>query len=211
ARGVSTRLTFDPSDDASPVWSPDGRRIVFSSTREGGIYNLYQKISSGAGKDELLLKSGNGKHSSDWSADGRFLIYHELGQKAKYDIWVLPLFGDRKPLPYLVTEFDESDGAFSPDGKWIAYNSDESGKEEVFGQPIPATGEKWQISRSGGAKPKWRRDGKELFYLAADGRLRAVELKVGTEFQVGLPEPLFETGIIDSIMRYAVTADGKRF
>ncbi len=210
ARGISTRFTFDPKGGNAPVWSPDGSHIAFDSDRQG-TSALYQKISSGAGKEELLLKSGNLKIASDWSPDGRFLLYHEIDPKTKDDLWLLPLSGDKKPIPFLRTEFNEQHGAFSPDGKWIAYASDESGKYEVYVQTFPATGAKWQISRSGGGHPKWRGDGEELFYLGADWKMMAVEVKTGATFQAGNPQPLFETRVTNTAVRYSVTHDGQRF
>jgi eukaryotic-like serine/threonine-protein kinase len=210
AGAVSTRFTFDPKDDAAPVWSPDGRSIAFASNREG-VYDLYRKLSSGAGKEELLLKSANVKRTSDWSPDGRFLLYHEQNLKTKYGLWLLPLSGDRKPIPFLQTEFNETHGAFAPDGKSIAYQSDESGKYEIYVQTFPATGAKWQISKTGGTHPKWRGDGKELFYQGADRKMMAVELKRSGTLQVDVPHPLFDTHITNSLVRFAVTRDGQRF
>ena len=213
ARGISTRFTFDSKDDTAPVWSPDGRTIGFASNREGA-YDVYRKISSGAGKDELLLKSAIPKFPSDWSPDGRFLLYYEINPKTKYDLWVLPdpggAPGDKKPIPFLRTEFNEILGAFSPDGKWIAYQSDESGNYEVYVQTFPSTGAKWQVSKGGGTHPRWRRDGKELFYLGGR-KMTAVEVKIGATFQGGNPQPLFDTSITNSFVRYAVTRDGQRF
>jgi Tol biopolymer transport system component len=214
ARGISTRFTFDPKNDTAPVWSPDGNSIAFASNREGA-FDLYRKRSNGIGQDELLLKTNNPKFSSDWSPDGRFLLYYEIHPKTKYDLWVLPdpggTPGDKKPIPFLQTEFNESSGAFSPDGKWIAYHSDESGRFEIYVQTFPATGAKRQVSKAGGSHAKWRRDGKELFYLDGDRKMTAVEVKIGATFQVGNPEPLFDTHITNALVRYAVTRDGQRF
>ena len=213
-RGIPTRFTFDPKDDSNPVWSPDGRYIVFSSNREG-VSNLYRKLSSGAGKDELLLKSGQNIFPTDWSPDGRFLLYTSPNPKTKVDLWVLPhpggTPGEKKPVPFLQTESVEALGVFSPDGKWVAYQSDESGTFEIYVQTFPSTGAKWQVSKSGGTIPKWPREGKELFYLGADGKLTVVEVKTGSTFQAGTPQPLFETRETDFFGRYAVARDGQRF
>ena len=209
-RGVSTRFTFDPRSDISPVWSPDGTRIAFASNREGN-YNLYQKIASGAGKDELLWKSDRPNVPTDWSLDGRFLLYFQMDLKTKADLWVLPVSGERKPFAFLQTEFNERSGAFSPDSKWIAYDSDESGRREIYVQPFPPSGAKWQISKSGGTVPKWRRDGRELFYLGADGKLMAVAINAGATFQASIPAPLFDHRVLNPLARFAVTRDGKRF
>src|SRR5207245_11498110 len=165
----------------------------------------------------LLLKTVNAIFPSDWSPDGRFLLYYEISPKTKPDLWLLPdpggAPGVTKPVPFLQTEFSELDGAFSPDGKWIAYASDESGKYEIYVQTFPASGAKWQVSKGGGIHPKWRRDGKELFYLGGDGKMTAVEveMKMGATFQAGIPQPLFETYITNVFVRYAVTRDGQRF
>ncbi|MDQ3254066.1 MAG: protein kinase, partial [Acidobacteriota bacterium] len=214
ARGTPMRFIFDPATDWFPVWSPDGSRLVFSSNR-AGLPDLYQKAASGAGSDELLLKSSNAKLPTDWSRDERFILYLTLDPKTKEDIWVLPLEGDRQPFPLLQTEFNEAQARFSPNGKWIAYTSDESGTLQVYVQSFPATGAKWPVSTSGGDQPRWRRDGRELFYLAADGKLMAVEVKTEGTFEAGVPKPLFETRIPHvagpSAISYAATGDGQRF
>jgi eukaryotic-like serine/threonine-protein kinase len=214
SRGNSSRFTFDSSDDSYPVWSPDGRRIVYASNREG-LFNLYQRASSGAGREEILFKSEARKYPTDWSRDGRFLIYITEDPVTKWDLWVLALDGSRKAAPFARTGFDEMQGQFSPDGRWIAYASEESDKWEVYVEPFPVTGSKWKISTGGGADPSWRRDGKELFYLAADKKLMAVEVKTDSlSFDAGIPRSLFGTrvtGLTDSRNHYVVTPDGKQF
>jgi len=208
ARGIPSRLTFDPANDSFPIWSPDGSRIVFASSREGAR-NLYQKSSSGAGRDEALLKSDEQKIPSDWSFDGRFILYQQISANTEWDLWVLPLFGDRQPIPLLKTKFSELEGVFSPDARWIAYQSNESGSYQVYVQSFPPSGGKWQISSDGGETPRWRRDGKELYYRAANGKLMAVEVKANaSSFESRVPKPLFET---HSNASYSVTADGQRF
>lgn len=206
ADGGSTRLTF--SGGSSPIWSPDGGRIVFSSGRVGSP-NLSVKMANGGREEELLLKSPNAKIASDWA--GSLLLYTELDPKTKFDLWVLPMEGDRKPSPFLRTEFNEGFGKFSPGGKWIAYASDESGRQEIYVQPYPAPGAKWQVSRDGGRQPLWRRDGKELYWLDGDGTLMAAEVSVGSVFRSGTPQALFETGITSANERFEVSGDGKRF
>ena len=212
-RGVPSRFTTDPANDADPLWSPDGSSIVFSSSREG-VFNLYQKAASGVGSEEVLLKSSEDKVPDDWSADGRFIVYETLNQKTKSDLWVLPMSGDRQPFPFLQTEFNEQQAQFSPDGKWIAYTSDESGASEVYVQTFPASGGKWRVSTGGGVQPRWRRDGRELFYIAADQKLMAVDVKLGATFEAGVPKVLFGTRVPtlrNFRNHYAVSADGQRF
>ena len=211
-----SRFTFDPANDTFPIWSPDGSRIVFASNRDG-IANLYQRLSSSAGNDEALFKLSEPKIPNDWSPDGRFILYQALSAKTGPDLWVLPLFGDQKPTPFVQTEFNESQGRFSPDGRWVAYASNFSGTFEVYVQNFPSSGGKWQISTNGGAQPQWRRDGKELFYLAPDRKLMAVEVNgAGATFVAGVPKPLFEAHVSAVFpgppgSYYAVTGDGQRF
>jgi len=212
ARGTTSRLTFDPANDGDAVWSPDGSRVVFSSTREG-LPNLYQKLSSGAGGEELLLKTEDSKIANDWSPDGRHVLYNAMSRQS-FDLWVLPLFGERRPEPFVRSDFQDTSGRFSPDGRFVAYTSDESGRFEVYVQSFPATGGKWQVSNGGGASPRWRRDGRELFYLSADGKLMAVEVDGSSDtFKAGVPGPLFEprVGSISGDSPYDVAADGRRF
>jgi eukaryotic-like serine/threonine-protein kinase len=212
SRGTPTRLTFDPANDIYPIWSPDGSRIVFGSNRDGTV-NLYQKLSSGAGNDELLFKSDHSKPPNDWSPDGRYLLYQDSSQK-DFDLWVLPLFEERKPELFLQTDYAENYGRFSPDGHWITYVSNESGKREVYVRSFPAAGGKWQISNGGGFQPHWRRDGKELFYLTSDKKLMAVEVNGSSgTFEAGIPRALFDLRInsTNGFSDFDVTADGQHF
>jgi Tol biopolymer transport system component len=215
ARGTSSRFTFDPAGDNSPVWSPDSARIVFASTRSG-VSDLYSKSASGAGNDELLFKSGGGKFANDWSSDGRFILYQELNPKTDMDVWVLPLFGDKKPTPLLQTNFNEGQARFSPDGRWIAYVSNESGTAQVYIQNFPLTGGKWMASTNGGFTPRWRQDGKELFYIAPDRKLMAVDVRGDSnKFEVGSPHVLFELRVVATlgppVSPFSVSHNGQRF
>jgi eukaryotic-like serine/threonine-protein kinase len=213
--GVPSRLTFNASVEDFPVWSPDGNRVLYTSTAGGG-QNMYSKMSSGAGSEETVLKSITVKRPTDWSRDGRFMLYEEDDPRNQVDLWVLPLFGDKKPMLFLQTPFAEQQARFSADGKWIAYVSNETGAPEVYVQSFPASGGRWQVSTNGGFTPRWRRDGKELFYLAPDRKIMAVEVRAsGTAFEYGSPKALFETSV-DAVTtaatnRYDVSADGQRF
>ncbi len=212
ARGISTRFTFDPAMETSPIWSPDGSSVVFVSNRDG-FSNLYRKPANGAGNEEALLKSVDRKDAYDWSPDGRFLLYAARNQGSTIDLWVLPLAGDnRKPWLYLKTEFDEGSGQFSPDGRFVAYNSNESGKNEIYVQPFPApSGGKWRVSNEGGTQPRWRRDGKEMFYVSNDAKLMALEVSLNPAFKAGIPKALFPVSYNGSSNEYDVTANGQRF
>jgi serine/threonine protein kinase/Tol biopolymer transport system component len=214
-RDTSTRFTtFQPAINSIPVWSPDSGRIVFNSNR-AGHFDLYVKASSGAGNDELLLKSSDPKSPTDWSFDGRLLLYQVQDPKTKYDLWVIPLDGDRKPVPVLQTEFNEMNGQFSPDGRLIAYSSDESTRAEVYVQRFPMSSGKVRVSTNGGNRPRWRRDGKELFYLNPDGKMMAVEMKAtATALETAGPHELFQTRVASAPFgapTYDVAADGQRF
>jgi eukaryotic-like serine/threonine-protein kinase len=181
---------------------------VFSSVREGAL-NLYSKPSNGATNEEVLLKSNEGKIALDWSHDGKYLLYDVNDPKTKADLWYLPMKeGDRKPVRYLATEFNEGQARFSPDGRFVAYTSDESGAAEIYVRTFPDPSGKWQVSKNGGAYPRWRRDGKELFYLAGGTRIMAVDVTTGATFQSGEPKVLLDARVPAG---YDVTADGKRF
>ncbi len=220
SRGTSSRFTFGSRSAEDAVWSPDGSRTVFTSNR-GGIYDLYEKPASGATDEVLLLKSGEDKSPSSWSHDGRFLLYEARDPKTtKVSVWVLPLEGDKKPFPFLRSEFNQTMGRFSPDGHWVAYMSDESGRYEIYVRPFspdsggaaPSAGGKWLISTAGGRNPRWRGDGKELYYLAQDGKLMAVEIATSPAFQAGVPKPLFQTPVFTiDLSSWDLTPDGKRF
>jgi Tol biopolymer transport system component len=220
SRGTSTRFTFGSCVATAAVWSPDGSRIIFASSREGNL-DLYQKLASGARDEELLLQSSENKYPTSCSRDGRFLLYYAIDPKSKADLWVLPLSGDKKPFPFLRTEFNEQYGRFSPDGRWVAYSSDESGRDEIYvrsfspdsGGTASVAGGKWLISNDGGTLPRWRGDGRELYYLAPDGKLMSVEISANPVFQAGVPRVLFQMPptVSATSPRWDVTADGKRF
>ena len=215
ARGTNSRFTFDPAIEGNPMWSPDGSRIVFSSNR-AGVYDLYGKPSNGAGNEELLLKSNDSKYVTDWSSDGRFILYQAANAKTQMDLWALPLFDDKKPVALEQSGFNETQGKFSADGRWIAYVSNESGNNQIYVRNFPPTGGKWMVSINGGSQPRWRNDGKELFYLGPGNKLMAVQVKSdGTNFEIGTAVPLFEANIAGvtpmSGGGYVVTHDGQRF
>lgn len=212
--GASTRLTFGSPIDNFPVWAPDGNRIIFCSNRDGP-FNLYEKSVNGLKGEELLLKSNEDKIATSWSRDGRFLLFTVIQPKTKEDIWVLPLDNGKKPLPFLITEFREAQARFSPDGHWVAYISDESGKFEVYIRSITINsagtaleiGGQWHVSNGVGTDPQWRYDGQELYYRSGDGRLLGVEIATSPTFRAGSPYPL---GSLNAAS-WDSTSDGKRF
>jgi eukaryotic-like serine/threonine-protein kinase len=217
ARAIFSRLTAGEGHQTAPAVSPDGR-VAFSSTLNGAVGDLYWMSATGVGSPEpLLVKSLTVKHPNHFSPDGRFLIYDDHTDQ-RQDLWILPIEapsgGERKPIPFLVTAADETFGQFSPDGRWIAYSSDESGRREVYVQGfapdhIPATAVgKWPISTAGGDTPRWRRDGKELYYIAPDRKMMAVPVKIGPTFEPGVAVPLFETRVA-GFFAYDVSADGR--
>lgn len=228
SRGTSTRFTFGSSSATLGTWSPDGSRIIFSSN-ESGEYDLYQKPAGGVTPEEVLLKSGDDKVPTSWSPDGRFLLYQSEWDSrdappnaTKEGLWVLPLEGDKKPFLFEGTGPNSDEGQFSPDGRLIAYVSSESGRNEIyvrtFSPAITATaaqaGGKWLISTAGGTGPRWRGDGRELYYLAPDGMLMAVDISGSLVFHAGVPKPLFRVPLHVGALsenHWDVTRDGKRF
>ncbi|AMY07941.1 Transcriptional regulator HilA [Luteitalea pratensis] len=207
------KFTFDPGSDLLGIWSPDGQRIVWTSTRNGS-FDLYEKEVSSQGTDTPLLRSEQPKFPLDWSRDGRFLLYRQIGPQTNHDIFVLPTSGQRKPSPYLQTAAMENGGAFSPNANWIAYSSDESGLVEVYVESFPTHGGKRQISLAGGSGPRWRADGKELYYYSFDGTLMAVSVAGGgASLTTGTPTVLFpfRPASATSGPTYAVTRNGERF
>jgi hypothetical protein len=153
-----------------------------------------------------------GAGGPDWSADGRFVLYQRFDPKTDWDLWAFSLTGDRTPFPLARTERGERVGRFSPDGRWVAYDSTESGRREVWVQPFPPAGSRWPISNTGGSSPRWSGDGKELFYVSADGMLTAVTIEQGRRFERGAPKPLFQTMFRGGVYAsYAVSHDGQRF
>ena len=215
ALGLKTRLTFGTSSGRAslgPLWSPDGKRIAYTSIRNGR-FGFYQKASNGSGNEEVLLEEdGSVKYLNDWSADGKFVGFQNAPQGIN-EIWTLPLTGERKPTPFLQFKFSSAMSAFSPNGKWLAYCSTEAGDQKVYVVPFPGPGGKWQVSPSGGCYPRWRHDGKELFYLSADNKIVAAEVRAdGSSFAIGAVNPLFETRVYRSMFGgFDVAPDGQRF
>ena len=212
ARGVTSRFTFGPGDEITPLWSPDGSRVVFSSDRDGN-FDLFEKAGSGSGEEKPLVEDGVFKFATAWSRDGRYLVYSRQDPKTGWDIWVLPTFGDRKPIAVVQSAFADLNGSISPDGRYIVYQSNESGRVEIYVQSFPGPGGKWQVSAAGGSDSSWRSDGREVFYRAPDQKIMAVEIGSGSDFQAGIPRPLFSGQIQSGTRRnkYVATADGQRF
>lgn len=212
ATGAGTRFTSDPAWEAFPTWSHDGTRIVFTSNRSG-VYDLYEKPSDGSSPEKLLYASMEGKAANSWSPDGRFLIYYSIGQNIRLRLLAADGPADRKPVPLVDSKFTSVTGRFSPDGRWIAYTSNESGKNEVDVRPFDSdagtAGEPIVVTGGGGRTPLWRGDGRELYYMAPDGMATAVEVMPGSKFQVGAPQPLFK--VPDGLLFWDVAPDGSRF
>ena len=222
--GVLARVTSNGKINLDPVWSPNANQIVFSSSRPtGSAFDLYRKPMTGDGNEELLLEAPQDTGTllaSDWSLDGRFLLYTNFSGHLKggTDIWALPLNGV-KPFPVVQTSAEEKDGQFSPDGRWIAYQSNAPGRSEIYLQPFPGPGRREGVSTNGGAQVRWRRDGKELFYIALDGRLIAVPIRLapdGQTFKLETPVSLFSTSVGGAVQgldrqQYVVAPDGQSF
>jgi len=213
SRGTKSRLTFDPQSDGDPLWSPDGKRILFTSNRAGdGHIHLYTTSASATGDDQLLLASDSDDIATSWSHDGKSILFMRFQNNTHTSVWLLPL-PERQPKAVLQsTAFDQGVASFSPNGRFIAYTSDESGRLEVYVQAFPSSGEKWLISSGGGGLPLWREDGKELFYVTDDGKVMSVEMKTDSSFEGVVPKQLFQTDIKrESGYPYAVAPDGSRF
>ena len=214
-RGGMTRLTFEGSN-GTPAWTPDGTQVVFGSDRGGGSPNLYLKSADGSGQARRLMTSPQLQVAGGFSPDGQELAFLQGG-----DIWVLPLEGDHEPRPLLETRFGEKFPAFSPDGRWLAYISDESGGNEVYVIPYPDAGKRYQISSGGGGGPVWSANGRELYYHRPKERTRgnelllvfAVDIQTEPEFRPGIPRELFEGRYTATtpVRNWDVTSDGQRF
>jgi serine/threonine protein kinase/Tol biopolymer transport system component len=219
-REKETRLTFGSNRDNFPIWAPDGKSLVFASIKNGP-YDLFEKRSDTTGSEEPVLQSPAAKNPSDWSRDGRFIAYTSTTPgNPKSAVWILPRFGDRKQYTFLEGDFNIGEAIFSPDGHWLAYSSDETGRSEIYVTPFPRGGSKWEVSTSGGSGPRWRPDGKEIFFLAADSTLMAAEVDPsGSVFQVGVLRPLFHLALrtgaarfdFSGLIGYDAAPDGKSF
>ena len=213
ARNVTTRFTFGSTDEYWPIWSPDGSRIAYAGN-PGGQFQVYLKSSTGAQAESLMTSAPVSLGPADWSSDGRNIACEAIGGPTSWDIWVAPTSGSEKPHPLIATTFREFEPRFSPDSRWIAYSSNESGRREVYVQPFPSLSGKWQVSNQGGRDPLWRRDGKEMFFLSPSGQVMAVDVTAGASLELGTPKALFSGFVVDPNQtghNYAVSADGLRF
>ena len=216
ARNSSTRFTFDPANDDSPVWSPDGKNVVFFSSRTGDL-RLYIKPADGSGEERLLTDQPG--IPTSWSKDGRFLLFTSSSPKTGNDIWVLPnpglASGDAKPMPILATQFNEGEAQVSPDGRWIAYTTNESSASAVYVRPFSTEGNgggaKWLISKGLAIYPRWRSDGKQIFYADPNLDIMAVDIDTSKGFQAGTPRRLFTAPPPLLTIGWSMTADAKRF
>jgi eukaryotic-like serine/threonine-protein kinase len=210
--GAFTRFTTDPAWDAFPTWYPDGSRIIFTSNRSG-VYDLYEKPSSGAGGATLFYRNTEGKGPTSWSPDGKFLLYYSLGQPTHVRLLSVDGLANRRPVPLVDPQFISITARFSPDGRWIAYTSNESGRNEIsarsFDSATGSAGAPVTVTSDGGRTPLWRGDGRELFYFSAEGMVMAAEVKSGAAFQAGPPKPLFPAPA--GVLFWDVSPDGQRF
>jgi eukaryotic-like serine/threonine-protein kinase len=215
ARDVASRFTSDDANELYPVWSPDGTELLFTSNR-GGFYNIYRKRVAGAGEEMRFFESASDQYPTDWSQHGQTILFTNIDAKGQADIWMSSATSEGKSNPVLATRFNEYAARLSPDGQWMAYTSDESGRPEVYVRRFPTATDRVKISTQGGSEPHWRADGRELFYLAANRRLTAATVTTTSGLSVGRPMKLFDT-IVDTTSgsvhagHYAPTADGQRF
>jgi Tol biopolymer transport system component len=212
-RNVSSRLTFNPANESGPVWTSDDREIIYFSEREGHPANLYRISSGGTGEEQLLLDSPMSKLPAGISRDGQWLLFvGNQNRGASTDIWTYSL-REKKAQPWLATPFAEGSPQLSPDGKWIVYQSNESGRNEIYVRSFPESQEKFLVSNGGGVMPAWRGDGGELYYLSEDQKMMAVPVTLTPKFESGTPVALFPTRLLDhpSLRQYDVVSDGSRF
>ena len=214
ARGVTSRLTFDPGDEFNPVWSPDGERVAYS-TDAYGDYRTVIRYASGAGAvDSLVQPASHISGPTGWSADGRHLLLRVRAPQTGWDLYQVDLTPGAKPVPFVQTPLADNWGRYSPDGRWVVYASNQSGRSEVYVQAADGSGGKWQVSNAGGGKPWWSANGKEIFYQSLDRTIEAVPVQVGATFETGTPLPLFRVTVAGGVYdgrRWAVSADGRRF
>jgi Tol biopolymer transport system component len=212
ARDSVTPFTFHQAVDGFPIWSPDGTHIVFESTRKG-TFDMWIRPSNGSGPEQLLLETPDAEWPLDWTKDGRFLIYQRTDLKTKWDLWAMPMTGsDRTPFPVADTPFAERMGQFSPDGHWIAYETNESGRPEIMVRAFPNAGGTFPVSTGGGTAPRWRADGKEIYFIAPDGRMMAVPVETrAASFEAGRPVAMFSTDVIGQPFKaqYTISRDDR--
>ena len=212
ARDSVTPFTFHPAVDGFPMWSPDSTQIVFESTRNG-TFDMWIRPSNGAGAEQLLLETPEAEWPLSWSKNGQFLLYQRTDLKTKWDLWAMPMTGsDRAAFPVADTPFAERMGQFSPDGRWVAYESNESGRPEIMARAFPKSSGTFPISTGGGTAPRWRADGKEVYFIAPDGKMMAVPVQTeGVSFEAGKPVALFSTDIVAQPFKaqYTVSRDGR--
>jgi len=208
-RGALRRLTTDPAVDGDAIFSPDGNRVIYVTDGKADVFQIYERRADGTGNPTMVFESDENKNPHDWSPDGKYMLYSSQRVETNLDLMALPLFGERTPLEVARTPFRETDGRFSPDGRWVSYTSTETGQSEIYIQPFPGPGPKSQVSVGGGTRARWRRDGRELFYVTADDRLMVVPMaQDGSTIRAGTPQPLF---VLSTMFDYEVSPDGQRF
>jgi len=214
SRGVSSRLTFDPGDELAPAWSPDGNRIAYAAFRGGEMHCYVRSAWGGGAEDSLGRTPGFYEAPFGWSGAANLLTIAHINSMNQWDVWAMPPEGRQPPRPLQQSPFNEIGGRLSPDGRWLAYVSNESGRDEVYVVPHPGPGPKVQITTAGGSVPQWREDGKELFFQGTNQGILAVDVRAGTTFEVGAPKALFTIALTEGVYRgyrWAVSRDAQRF